>query len=61
MMFGMILMSLYTFNNFGDNMYYFAFLICLILGVCRGLQDLHTPPYRIKPSKNLLDFLFPGI
>jgi len=42
-------------------MYYFAFLICLILGVIRGLHQLYTPSYPVKPSKNLLDFLFPGI
>jgi len=61
MMFGMILMFLYTFNKFGDNMYYYAFLICLILGFIKGLQQLYVPSYPVRPSKNLLDFLFPGI
>ncbi len=41
-------------------MWYFFFLFCVIIGVVKGIWfDEATPGF--KPSRNLLDFFFPGM
>ena len=41
-------------------MYYYLLLFCLIAGVIKGLFFAENDP-RFRPSKNLVDFLIPGL
>ena len=59
MIFGQNLMFLYTpYEN--NNMYYGAIVLCMVMGLIKGLIELHESSGYSCSSKNLWDFLFPN-
>jgi len=59
MILGEVLTLLFTADRIFGMMYFF-FLFCIIFGIVKGIWfDEATPGF--KPSRNLLDFFFPGM